>query len=102
MVAPAHEEYARSLLEHDGLTVHGVIDDIQSAIEEQIKINDEMDEDQLFFGNYQNLTMIDDWMLQLSEVYPEIVSIFQIATSYEQRPINCLKVESQFTRPAHW
>ncbi|XP_033628034.1 carboxypeptidase B-like [Asterias rubens] len=93
MVAPSHEVYARSLLEHDGITVHKVMEDVQSAIDEQIEVNEEMDdEDQLFFGNYQNLSMIDDWMIQLSEVYPEIVSTFQIATSYEKRPINCLKV----------
>ena len=59
MVAPSHEVYARSLLEHDGITVHKVMEDVQSAIDEQIEVNEEMDdEDQLFFGNYQNLSMV--------------------------------------------
>ncbi|XP_038058638.1 carboxypeptidase B-like [Patiria miniata] len=103
MVSAEHQDYLSDLLQDGGLEAKTIIEDIQEAFEEQSAINTE--EEKEFFGSYQNLSQINEWMFTLGADYPDIVTVYEIATSYEGRPIHCLKVSDPYqaaesTKPA--
>ncbi|XP_022105122.1 carboxypeptidase B-like [Acanthaster planci] len=97
MVSAEHEDSLRNLLGDSGMKAETIIDDIQAAVDEQTEVN--LEEEKTFFESFQNLSMINEWMFTLAADYPDIVTVYQIATSYEGRPIYCLKLSHSERAP---
>lgn len=57
------------------------------------------DTDNLFFQDYQPLSVVIQWMRLLEAMFPDISEIIQIGNTYEGREINALRVGSRLNDP---
>ena len=77
------------------ITPKVMIADVQGAVQAQLQ--EALDARargmvEFDFSQYHKIDDINTWVLSLPASYPGLVEVFQVATSYERRPIYAVKV----------
>ena len=58
------------------------------------------------FEKYQPLENIYNWIEDMAKQFPEFVTVFDVAISYEERPVKLMKISTNnsnnTTKPAIW
>ncbi|KAH3722336.1 carboxypeptidase B-like [Dreissena polymorpha] len=92
-----------SALREHGFEPKILIDDVQSLLDSQRRPLKFKPGSAVFdYGKYHTLDEINGWVLNKTNVYKEITSLFNITKSYEGRMMTGLKIStpSPFTKPA--
>jgi len=106
MVAPENMETVINGLNEMGLEFSTMIADVQKLIDLESKPTAKINADHpMTWTEYHSQDDMEEYMDYLAETYPELVSIEDIGTSYEGRPMRVLKICKGGTcgeKPAMW
>jgi len=92
MVSPATQPYLKGALARRGLSYDIMIDDVQVAAESQMKRDLSSNAVSFDYNVYHTYDEIQGWVSDFAAEHSSIVEQFQIATSFEGRAINAIKM----------
>eukprot|EP00735_Rhodelphis_limneticus_P000090 TRINITY_DN1013_c0_g1::TRINITY_DN1013_c0_g1_i1::g.29921::m.29921 TRINITY_DN1013_c0_g1::TRINITY_DN1013_c0_g1_i1::g.29921 ORF type:complete len:439 (+),score=148.58,sp/P48052/CBPA2_HUMAN/42.35/1e-105,Peptidase_M14/PF00246.19/3.9e-82,Propep_M14/PF02244.11/5.1e-15 TRINITY_DN1013_c0_g1_i1:45-1319(+) len=94
-VVPEFEPIFTNMLKELNLNSEVMIDDVQTLIDaERTILAESSDASADWFSAYHTYDEIVAWTQQLQTDFPDLAQVFQIATSYENRPIYAVKISS--------
>ncbi|XP_030847922.1 carboxypeptidase B isoform X2 [Strongylocentrotus purpuratus] len=104
MVSPEYRELVLRFIEARGLHVDIMIDDVEKLSNQQKSRKSPSTSADFDFNNYHSLSEINDWMTSFAASHSSLVSLVDLATSYEGRTIRALKVGSSSfsSKPVVW
>ncbi|XP_063967817.1 carboxypeptidase B-like [Lytechinus pictus] len=103
MVSSEYREVITRFIQTRGLQVEVMIDDVEKLSEQQ-KLRESPSTANFDFASYHELSEINDWMTSFAASNSILVSLENLATSYEGRTIRALKVGAPTgsTKPVIW
>ena len=87
-----------------------LIGDVGTMIRKQLELNNKNTKPwdgaaaTFDYGKYHTLDEINNWMTGIETAYPKYVTIFKVATSYQKRDVNVIKISipNASKKPAVW
>lgn len=81
-----------------------VIEDVAQAIKSHHDFSSKNDVKDFNYGKYHTLDEIYAWIDEISKIYSDYVSVFNVTRSYEKRYLKALKISipSSTKKPAIW
>ncbi|XP_038055621.1 carboxypeptidase B-like isoform X1 [Patiria miniata] len=104
MVPPTVLSYLKETLTRRGLSYDVMIDDVQALADLQMKLDVSISAMAFNYNVYHTYDEIQQWVFDFAAEHSSLVEQFQIATSFEGRDINAIKMGSAgFNKPAiYW
>ncbi|XP_077990588.1 carboxypeptidase B-like [Glandiceps talaboti] len=96
MVSPEQLEYVHGVFAKYGMDYHVMIDNVQSLIDNQVskRTQPSIHLSDYDFTRYYDLSEIENWVKEMAETYPSLVTDFVVGPSFEGREMRALKVGS--------
>jgi hypothetical protein len=94
MVSPLAKHAFLKNLDASNITHRIVLENVQSAINEQFTQNNQARSSRLNFNyeGYNKLSSIENWIDDMQRDYPKYLTVFELGKSFEQRRIRGLKL----------
>jgi hypothetical protein len=106
MLKPELKPYFENALKFSKLEYDIYIKDVSILIKNQIDLNKAVSssDGDFDYGKYHTLDEINDWMNDLENQYPKLVTVFNVSRSYQKRNIYAMKISvpNASRKPAIW
>lgn len=106
MIKPELKSYFENALKSSKIDYDIYIKDVSTLIKNQIDLNKAVSstEGDFDYGKYHTLDEINDWMNDLENQYPKLVTVFNVSRSYQKRNIYAMKISvpNASKKPAIW
>ena len=83
-----------------------LVGNVEEALRKEFSLSRAKINESFSFEKYQPLENIYDWIDDLTKQFQDFVTIFNVATSYENRPVKLMKISiknsNNVTKPAIW